>query len=55
MAFGGGLDIPVSKLISIRPAEIDYLLTRFNNQFTDTNQSNFRYSAGVVFTFGGNK
>jgi hypothetical protein len=55
MAFGGGFDIPVNKLISIRPAEIDYLLTRFNNQFTNTNQNNFRYSAGVVFTFGGNK
>jgi len=24
-------------------------LTRFTNKFADTNQNNFRYSAGVVF------
>jgi hypothetical protein len=53
MAFGGGVDIPFNKLISIRPAEFDYFLTRFTNPFTGTgNQNNFRYSAGVVFTFG---
>jgi hypothetical protein len=52
MAFGGGLDIPVNKTISIRPAEFDYFLTRFDNPFTGTaNQQNFRYSAGIVFTF----
>ena len=53
MAFGGGVDIPISKTVSFRPVEIDYLLTRFTNQFTNSNQSNFRYSAGVVFSFGG--
>ena len=53
MDFGGGVDIPINKTISFRPAQIDYLLTRFNNQFTKTsNQSNFRYSVGVVFTLG---
>jgi len=53
MAFGGGLDIPVNKTISIRPAEFDYFLTRFDNPFTGTaNQHNFRYSGGIVFTFG---
>jgi hypothetical protein len=54
MAFGGGLDIPINKTVSFRPAEVDYLLTRFTNQFTNTNQSNFRYSAGIVFSFGNN-
>lgn len=53
MAFGGGVDVPVSRTISIRPAEFDYFLTRFTNPFTGTNnQNNFRYSAGIVFTFG---
>ena len=53
MDFGGGIDIPVHKHIAIRPAEFDYLLTRFHNPFTgDNNQNNFRYSAGIVFAFG---
>ncbi len=50
MAVGGGIDIPVTKMIAIRPAGLDYLMTRFNNPFTGTNnQHNFRYTAGVVF------
>ena len=53
MAFGGGLDIPLGKRVEFRPAEVDYLLTRFTNQFSNTNQNNFRYSAGFVFNFGG--
>jgi hypothetical protein len=50
---GGGLDIPVSKSIAIRPAQFDYVLTRFGNQFTfgNNNQSNWRYVAGVVLRF----
>jgi hypothetical protein len=50
---GGGLDIRVTKSISIRPAEVDFVLTRFGNNFTggNNNQSNFRYQAGVVFSF----
>lgn len=52
--FGGGIDLPINHRISIRPAELDYLLTRFGNFFTqaNANQNNFRYSAGVVFNFG---
>ncbi len=52
MAFGGGVDIPIGHVVSFRPAEIDYLLTRFTNQFANSNQNNFRYSAGLVFSFG---
>jgi len=53
MEVGGGVDIPVGKHIAIRPAEFDYLLTRFSNPFSGTNnQNNFRYSPGVVFSFG---
>jgi opacity protein-like surface antigen len=50
---GGGLDIPVTSKIAIRPAEVDYLLTRFGNAFTagNNNQSNFRYQAGVQIRF----
>lgn len=52
MAIGGGLDIPVSKLIGIRVGQFDYLLTRFSNPIATNNQNNFRYSAGIVFNFG---
>ena len=52
MAFGGGIDIPLGKTVSFRPAEVDYLLTRFTNQFANSNQNNFRYSAGLVFRLG---
>ena len=53
MAFGGGLDIAVNKHVALRPVELDYLLTRFTNIWTNTNnQNNFRYLGGIVFTFG---
>ena len=53
MALGGGLDIPVHRNVSIRPVEIDYLITQFDNPFTGgSSQHNFRYSGGIVFTFG---
>ena len=50
---GGGFDIPLSKSIAIRPAQFDFLLTRFGNGFTkgNNNQSNFRYNGGIVFRF----
>ena len=50
MSFGGGVDIPIAKGVSFRPAEISYLLTRFSNPFTKTNnQNNFRYMVGLNF------
>lgn len=50
---GGGLDIPLSPKITIRPVEVNYVLTRFGNAFTggNNNQSNFRYQAGIQFRF----
>jgi hypothetical protein len=50
---GGGVDIPVTKSIAIRPAQVDFVLTRFGNSFTagNHNQSNLRYQAGLVFRF----
>ena len=55
LAFGGGLDIPInhSGTIAFRPAEVDFLWTRFNIQTGQSSQSNFQYKAGVVFNFGG--
>jgi hypothetical protein len=53
LSIGGGVDIPINKIVSIRPAEVGYLMTRFDNPFTGTNnQNHFRYSAGVNFSFG---
>lgn len=54
MLVGGGVDFIVNKHISLRPIEADYYRTKFKN-FTgpsDNRQNNFRYTAGVNFTFG---
>ncbi len=52
MALGGGLDISVSKRFSIRPVEVDYVLSRYSNPLTNTNnQNNFRYLGGIVIKF----
>ena len=50
---GGGIDIPITKSISFRPVELDFVLTRFGNAFTNSNnnQSNLRYQAGLAFSF----
>lgn len=50
---GGGLDIPLHHHISIRPVQVDYVLTRFGNNFTrgNNNQNNLRYNGGIVFHF----
>lgn len=50
---GGGIDIPLGEHFAIRPAQFEYFLTRFGNNFThgNNNQSNFRYQAGVQFRF----
>ena len=52
MAFGGGLDVHINHNFSIRPIELDWILTRYTNPITSTNnQNNFRYTAGVVYRF----
>ena len=52
---GVGLDIHISRAISIRPIEVGYLLTQFSNPFSSgaINQNSFRYAAGITFNFGG--
>lgn len=66
MLAGGGVDIRINKRISIRPIQADYYMTKFKNMQAfenpnglqlldvsqDNRQNNFRYSAGVNFTFG---
>lgn len=52
MAIGGGVDYRINNRFSIRPLQVDYLLTRFkegtvNNQ----TQNNLRASTGIVFHF----
>ncbi len=54
MAFGGGIDVKIGRRTALRPAQFDYLLTRYEwKPIGINNQSNFRYQAGVVFAFGG--
>jgi opacity protein-like surface antigen len=53
MAVGGGVDYRLTGHFSLRPAQVDYLLTRFN-EFGNTNtqtQNNLRVSTGIVFRF----
>lgn len=60
MAFGGGVDLGLTRTFAIRPAQIDYLYTRFNSvnavstglsNSASGHQNSFRYSAGVVIRF----
>ncbi len=52
MAVGGGLDVSVGKHVSLRPVEVDYVLSRYSNPLTSTNnQNNFRYFGGLVLKF----
>ncbi len=60
MALGGGIDIGLSQHFAIRPAQVDYVYTRFNSvdalaaglsTSTNNHQNNFRYSAGIVIRF----
>jgi opacity protein-like surface antigen len=53
MTIGGGIDYRLNSRFSIRPAKIDYLLTRFNelNVNNAQTQNNLRVSTGIVFRF----
>ena len=52
LAFGGGLDLAVNDTISIRPAQIDLLTSRFHIGDESSWENMLRYSAGIVFKFG---
>jgi len=52
-ALGGGFDLKVNNHVALRLAEMDWILTRYTNPITDTNnQHSFRYQGGIVFMFG---
>jgi hypothetical protein len=60
MAFGGGVDIGLTRHFAIRAAQLDYVRTQFNatdalaaglSTGTGNRQNSFRYSAGIVFRF----
>jgi opacity protein-like surface antigen len=52
LATGIGVDFRLTSHWSLRPLEVDYLLTRFNEGLPATqSQNNLRASTGVVFRF----
>jgi len=52
MTVGGGVDYNLSHHFSVRPVQVDYLLTRFSETGTGAqSQNNLRVSTGVVFRF----
>lgn len=56
-AVGGTLDIRLSRRLTLRPFQADYLLARLQsktllNGIETFSQNNFRYGAGIVFCFG---
>jgi len=53
MAAGGGLDYNLSRHISLKPIQVEYVMTQINstNGFGG-HQNDIRYSAGVAFRFG---
>lgn len=50
MQLGGGIGIPLTKHLGIRPAEVDYIYTRLPNN-NNNEQSDLRYSAGATWYF----
>jgi len=51
-SFGGGVDMKLSHRFSWRPAQVEYLLTRFPETTTSREtQNNLRVSTGLVFHF----
>jgi opacity protein-like surface antigen len=51
MTAGGGIDVKLSRHLSLRPVQADYFLTRIPDGLTNR-QNNFRVGAGIVFRFG---
>jgi len=59
-AAGGGLDYNLTKRIAIKPIQVEYVMTQFDSaklggatKAFGNHQNDVRYSAGVVFRFGG--
>lgn len=48
MAFGGGVQVRATKLISVRLGQLDY----FHTNFKESGQNNLRFGAGIVLHLG---
>jgi len=59
LTVGGGFDIKLSKKLSLRPVQAEYLYTRFGNDCNllvctfNNNQNSFRLKSGIVINWGG--
>jgi opacity protein-like surface antigen len=51
MAAGGGIDVRVSRHVSIRPVQAEYLMTKIPDGLNNR-QDNFRFSTGVSLLLG---
>lgn len=52
MAFGGGVDFNLNDRISIRPAQIEFVTTRFNTVGRAEFVNSTRFAAGVIIKIG---
>jgi len=52
MAYGGGVDVAANKWLSIRLAQVDIEITRWNTGTNNTWDNSLRYSGGLVFKLG---
>ena len=53
VAAGGGVDIALTRHLSVRVAQVEYLRTRFDSvNGSPVTQNNFRFSAGLVVRLG---
>ena len=50
-AIGGGVDIVLNGMISVRPAQIDMVSIHWTDGEYSEWENHFRYSGGVVITF----
>jgi hypothetical protein len=50
MTAGGGIDLKVSRHVSVRLVQAEYFITKISDGL-DNRQNNFRFGAGVVFRF----
>ena len=48
MTAGGGADVTLTKHVSLRAIQVEYLYTHFNS----ASQNNFRLQSGIVWRFG---
>jgi hypothetical protein len=60
MAFGGGIDVPLTRHLAIRAVQVDYVRTQFRatdalttrlSSSLGNRQNSFRYSTGIVLRF----